>query len=120
MDDLTLQHEPQQTRMVSGALIEQVIGVVRVGFEQQQMRMVSSALNHLARHMQTGCPRAAYLAAMLLEQVSSDPAADAHLREHARELVEMLERDPVNKQAADAATTAQSSSPADRSFVSEW
>ena len=47
------------------------------------------------------CPRAAYLAAMLLlEQVSVDPAVDAHLCEHARELVEMLERDPVNERAS--------------------
>lgn len=37
---------------------------------------------------------------LLLEQVSVDPAVDAHLREHARELVEMLERDPVNERAS--------------------
>jgi len=31
---------------------------------------------------------------MLLERVAADPAADSHLRNHARELVEILERDP--------------------------
>ena len=34
------------------------------------------------------------LAAMLLERVATDPDADSHLRRHARELVEILERDP--------------------------
>lgn len=96
MDDLTLQYKQQPTRMVSGALA------------------------YLARHMETGCPRAAYLAAMLLEQVSSDPAADEHLRKHARELVEILERDPVNERAVDVALTMQSSFSTGRSFVSEW
>ncbi len=60
---------------------------------QSPARMVAGALAHLARHMETGCPRAAYLAAMLLEQVANDGEADAHLRAHARELVEILERD---------------------------
>lgn len=55
-------------------------------------RMVAGALAHLARHMETGCPRAAYLAALLLEQVANDTDADDHLREHARDLVEVLER----------------------------
>jgi len=44
--------------------------------------------------MSTGCPRAAMLAAMLLERVATDPDADGHLRSHARELVEILEREP--------------------------
>lgn len=61
--------------------------------EQPPARMVAGALAHLARHMETGCPRAAYLAAMLLEKVASDPEADAHLRRHACELVEILDRD---------------------------
>ena len=55
--------------------------------------MVAGALGHLSRHMATGCPRAAALAALLLERVAADPAADAHLRCHARELVDILERD---------------------------
>lgn len=61
--------------------------------EQPPARMVAGALAHLAKHMETGCPRAAYLAAMLLEQVANDVEADAHLRAHARELVDILERD---------------------------
>lgn len=70
---------------------------------QPPARMVAGALAHLARHMESGCPRAAYLAAMLLEQVVADPQADPHLRQHARQLVEILERDPVHAPASDAA-----------------
>lgn len=62
--------------------------------EQPPTRMVAGALAHLARHMETGCPRAGHLAAMLLEKVAGDPEADSHLRAHARDLVEILERDP--------------------------
>ena len=76
-------------------------------YEQQPMRMVSGALAQLARHMETGCPRAASLAAVLLERVSRDPGADAHLREHARELVEILERDPVSERASVVTPAAQ-------------
>lgn len=61
--------------------------------EQPPARMVAGALAHLARHMETGCTRSAYLAVMLLEKVANDPEADAHLRRHARELVEILDRD---------------------------
>jgi hypothetical protein len=69
MDDTTLQHEPPPARLVAGALA------------------------HLARHMTTGCPRAAELAALLLARVAADSEADPHLRAHARELVDILERD---------------------------
>lgn len=62
--------------------------------EQTPARTVAGALAHLATHMETGCPRAAWLAALLLERVADDPDADRHLRNHARELVEILERDP--------------------------
>lgn len=61
--------------------------------QQPPARMVAGALAHLARHMETGCPRSAYLAAMLLERVAADPEADDHLRRHARELVEILDRE---------------------------
>lgn len=71
--------------------------------EQPPTRMLAGALSHLARHMETGCPRASYLAAMLLEQVAADATADAHLRRHARELVEILERDPVHAPSGDTA-----------------
>jgi len=66
--------------------------------EQPPARLVAGALAHLARHMTTGCPRAAELAALLLERVAADADADPHLRAHARELVDILERD----QASDA------------------
>ena len=59
--------------------------------------MVAGVLAHLARHMETGCPRAGHLAAMLLEQVANDTEADAHLRAHARELVDILEREAVRE-----------------------
>ncbi len=62
--------------------------------EQTPARTVAGALAHLAVHMETGCPRAAWLAAMLLERVAADPDADSHLRNHACELVDILERDP--------------------------
>ena len=71
--------------------------------EQPPARMVAGALAHLARHMETGCPRAAHLAAMLLERVATDPEADAHLRAHARELVDILERDTAREPRAEAA-----------------
>lgn len=61
--------------------------------QQPPARMVAGALAHLATHMETGCPRSAYLAAMLLEKVAADPEADDHLRRHARELVEILDRE---------------------------
>jgi hypothetical protein len=72
--------------------------------EQPPARMVAGALAHLATHMSTGCPRAAMLAAMLLERVATDPDADGHLRSHARELVEILERDPQLPVAAASST----------------
>jgi len=67
--------------------------------EQPPARMVAGALAHLARHMETGCPRAAFLAAMLLERVANDAEADAHLRRHARELVAILELDRSHRPA---------------------
>lgn len=66
---------------------------LQANLELPPARMVAGALAHLARHMETGCQRSAYLAAMLLEKVASDPEADDHLRRHARELVEILDRD---------------------------
>jgi hypothetical protein len=61
--------------------------------EQSPVRIVAGALAHLARYMDRGCPRAAYLAALLLDKVANDSDADDPLRCHARELVEILERD---------------------------
>jgi hypothetical protein len=67
--------------------------------EQPPARIVAGALAHLARHMETGCPRSAYLAAMLLERVANDPEADDHLRRHARELADILDRDTKHESA---------------------
>lgn len=75
-----------------------------VHLEQPPARMIAGALAHLARHMETGCTRAGHLAAMLLDKVAGDPEADSHLRAHARDLVEILERDP--QLGAVASTTA--------------
>jgi hypothetical protein len=61
--------------------------------EQTPARMVAGALAHLATHMETGCPRAAWLAAMLLDKLANDSEADEHLRIHARQLVEILDGD---------------------------
>ena len=55
--------------------------------------LVAGALAHLATHMTTGCSRAAHLAALLLERVANDGEADPHLRDHARDLVEILHRE---------------------------
>lgn len=65
--------------------------------EQTPARLVAGALAHLATHMETGCPRAAFLAAMLLEKVANDPGADGHLRAHARDLVDILDRDHAGR-----------------------
>jgi hypothetical protein len=63
--------------------------------EHTPARMVAGALAHLATHMSSGCPRAGYLAAMLLEKIASDTEADDHLRRHARELVDILDADHI-------------------------
>lgn len=69
--------------------------------EQPPARMVAGALAHLAKHMETGCPRSAYLAALLLRRLAADGEADAHLRAHARELVSILDRDGEHADAAE-------------------
>lgn len=82
---------------------------------QPPARMVAGALAHLAKHMETGCPRSAYLAAMLLEQVANDTEADDHLRAHARDLVDILERDEAReKPAAEAMPAAARAAPGER------
>jgi len=63
--------------------------------EPAPAHLVAGALAHLARHMETGCPRAGTLAILLLSKIAQDEEADAHLRRHARDLVEVLEREDV-------------------------
>ncbi len=63
--------------------------------EPAPARLVAGALAHLARHMETGCPRAGAQAILLLSKIAQDEEADAHLRRHARELVEVLEREEI-------------------------
>ncbi len=69
--------------------------------EQAPACMLSGALAHLAQHMENGCPRSAYLAVMLLEQIAADPRADRHLRQHSQQLAEILERDPIHTVTSD-------------------
>lgn len=45
----------------------------------------------------------------LARTVASDPEADAHLREHARELVDILERDAAHKPGPDCAPSRNAS-----------
>lgn len=77
--------------------------------DQPPTCLLAGVFAHLAKHMETGCPQAANLAAMLLVRVADDPEADPHLREHAQELVEILERDqvPVSRQAVPATATGR-------------
>lgn len=70
---------------------------------QTAVRILAGALAHLAQHMESGCPRSAYLAAMLLEQIALDPSTDSHLRQHARQLIEILERCPNQSATTDRA-----------------
>ena len=41
---------------------------------------MSGALAYLAQHMESACPRSAYLAALLLNRIADDTGNDAHLR----------------------------------------
>ena len=54
--------------------------------------MVAGALAHLATHLESGCPRAARLAALLLDRLAADDEADVELRHHAAGLAETLYR----------------------------
>lgn len=62
--------------------------------QQPSLHILAGVLAHLSQYMENGCPRSAYLAAMLLEQIAAAPATDDHLRRYARQLVEILERPP--------------------------
>ncbi|MBM4180203.1 MAG: hypothetical protein FJ209_01435 [Betaproteobacteria bacterium] len=53
--------------------------------------LMAAVLEHLACYMQTGRPRSAHLASLLLGHMAHDPAVDAELGERCRLLVEVLE-----------------------------
>lgn len=54
-------------------------------------RIVSGALAYLCIHMESPCPRAAYLASLALNRIAEDPGNDAQLRQQAQKLAEILE-----------------------------
>lgn len=54
--------------------------------------IVAGALAHLSAHLHSGCPRAARLAALLLDRLAADDDASAELRHHAADLAETLHR----------------------------
>ena len=62
--------------------------------QQPPVHILAGALAHLAQYLKNGCPRSAYLAALLLEQIATAPGTDAHLCQYAQQLVETLERVP--------------------------
>ena len=75
--------------------------------------LITAALAYLAQHMQTACQRSGALAAMLLERLANDTRADVHLRQHARQLAEILEADP-QLAAFDEADAIKARTPAAR------
>ena len=62
--------------------------------QQPPVHILAGVLAHLAQYLENGCPRSAYLAALLLEQIATAPGTDAHLCRYAQHLVETLERVP--------------------------
>lgn len=53
--------------------------------------LMAAVLEHLACYMQTGRPRSAHLASLLLARIADEPDVDADLRERCRLLDEVLE-----------------------------
>lgn len=68
---------------------------------QPSVRILAGALAHLSHYMENGCPRSAYLAVTLLEQIAGTPETDVHLRCYAQQLVEVLERAPARPEGND-------------------
>lgn len=54
-------------------------------------RILSGALAYLALHMESACPRSAYLASLLLQRIADDPDNDAQLRHQAHLLAETID-----------------------------
>ena len=53
--------------------------------------IISGALAYLSIHLDSACPRSAYLAALLLGRIADDPENDAELRAQARHLADIIE-----------------------------
>ncbi len=53
--------------------------------------LMAAVLEHLACYLQTGRPRSAHLASLLLARIAVEPDVDAELRERCRLLLEVLE-----------------------------
>lgn len=60
----------------------------------QSAGALAGALAHLARHLASDCPRSAYLAAILFDQLADDEGLGEQVRDQARQIVDILERDP--------------------------
>ncbi len=53
--------------------------------------LMAAVIEHLACYIQSGRPRSAHLATLLLDRLAGDAAADPRLRERCRQLSEVLE-----------------------------
>lgn len=53
--------------------------------------LLAAVIEHLACHLQTGRPRSAHLAMLLLDRIANDGKADDLLRERCLQLQEVLE-----------------------------
>lgn len=85
--------------------------------EQPPVCLLAGALAHLAQHMENACPRSAYLAIMLLEQIAENTKADAYLRQHAQQLVEILECEPLGASSREISPKLPSPTEASPSIV---
>ena len=54
--------------------------------------LVAGALAHLAAYLDSGCPRGARLAVLMLDRLAADGDADVDLRQHAGDLAAALKR----------------------------
>jgi hypothetical protein len=56
--------------------------------------LMAGIIEHLACYIQSGRPRSAHLAALLLDRLAGDAALDDALREHCKSLVDVLIEQP--------------------------
>jgi hypothetical protein len=55
---------------------------------------LAGALEHLTQHLESACPRSAYLATLLFSRLYAEIAADSPVGPPLRQLIEVLECDP--------------------------